>query len=97
MNEENIKANKTDNHPMNIKPPQSGCFANAQFHSHSRSLRSLRLEAEIYAIRRALEYTGWNRRKAAQLLCISYRGMLSKIRQHNLSPPLEIKSQSPAA
>ena len=50
------------------------------------SLRSLRVEAEIYAISRTLEYTGWNRRRAAQLLSISYRGILYKIRQHNLSP-----------
>jgi DNA-binding NtrC family response regulator len=50
------------------------------------SLRSLREEAEIYAISRTLEYTGWNRRRAAQLLSISYRGILYKIRQHNLTP-----------
>lgn len=50
------------------------------------SLRSLRAEAEIYAITRTLEYTGWNRRRAAQLLSISYRGILYKIRQHNLTP-----------
>lgn len=50
------------------------------------SLRSLRAEAEVYAITRTLEYTGWNRRRAAQLLSISYRGILYKIRQHNLTP-----------
>jgi DNA-binding NtrC family response regulator len=50
------------------------------------SLRSLRVEAGIYAISKTLEYTGWNRRRAAQLLSISYRGILYKIRQHNLSP-----------
>ncbi len=50
------------------------------------SLRSLRVEAEIYALNKTLEYTGWNRRRAAQLLSISYRGILYKIRQHNLAP-----------
>ena len=50
------------------------------------SLRSLRVEAEIYALSKTLEYTGWNRRRAAQLLSISYRGILYKIRQHNLTP-----------
>lgn len=50
------------------------------------SLRSLRAEAEIDAISRTLESTGWNRRRAAQLLSISYRGILYKIRQHNLAP-----------
>jgi DNA-binding NtrC family response regulator len=48
-------------------------------------LRRLRAEAEINAIGRALAYTGWNRRRAAQLLSISYRGLLYKIRQHNIT------------
>ena len=50
------------------------------------TLRSFRIEAEIHAISRALEQTGWNRRRAAQLLSISYRGLLYKIRQHNITP-----------
>jgi DNA-binding NtrC family response regulator len=48
-------------------------------------LRRLRAEAEIKAIGRALTHTGWNRRRAAQLLSISYRGLLYKIRQHNIT------------
>lgn len=50
------------------------------------SLRVLRAEAEVHAISRALEYTGWNRKRAAQILRISYRGLLYKIRQHNITP-----------
>jgi DNA-binding NtrC family response regulator len=49
------------------------------------SLRSFRAEAEVHAISRALERTGWNRKRAAQLLSISYRGLLYKIRQHNIT------------
>jgi DNA-binding NtrC family response regulator len=49
------------------------------------TLRSLRAEAEIHAISRALEQTGWNRKRAAELLSISYRGILEKIRQHNIT------------
>jgi DNA-binding NtrC family response regulator len=48
-------------------------------------LRRFRAEAEIHAIGRALEQTGWNRRRAAQLLSISYRGLLYKIRQHSIT------------
>jgi two-component system response regulator AtoC len=48
-------------------------------------LRRLRAEAEIDAIGRALEQTGWNRRRAAQLLSISYRGLLYKIRQYEIT------------
>jgi DNA-binding NtrC family response regulator len=48
-------------------------------------LRHLRAEAEIHAISRALERTGWNRRRAAELLSISYRGLLYKIRQYDIT------------
>jgi DNA-binding NtrC family response regulator len=51
------------------------------------SLRSLRAETEIRAIGKALEQTGWNRKRAAELLSISYRGLLYKIRQHKIAPP----------
>jgi len=53
------------------------------------SLRSFRDEAEIHAISIALNRTGWNRKRAAQLLNISYRGLLYKIRRHNLAPPVK--------
>jgi two-component system, NtrC family, response regulator AtoC len=50
------------------------------------ALRSLRAETEIHAINRALEESGWNRKHAAKLLSISYRGLLYKIRQYNITP-----------
>jgi DNA-binding NtrC family response regulator len=49
------------------------------------ALRILRAEAEMHAIKRALEQTGWNRRRAADLLSISYRGLLYKIRQYDIT------------
>src|SRR5262245_32903032 len=51
-----------------------------------RSLRSLRAETEIHAVTQALEQTGWNRKRAAKLLNISYRGLLYKIQQHKITP-----------
>lgn len=54
------------------------------------SLRSFRDEAEVVAISSALRRTGWNRKRAAQLLSISYRGLLYKIRRHNIAPPAEL-------
>ena len=50
------------------------------------SLRSHRNEAEVHAISSALRKTGGNRKRAAKLLSISYRSLLYKIRQHNISP-----------
>ncbi len=50
------------------------------------SLRSHRNEAEVHAINYALRQTGGNRKRAAKLLSISYRSLLYKIRQHNITP-----------
>ncbi len=49
------------------------------------SLRSVRAETEVKAILAALKRTGWNRKQAARLLSISYRGLLYKIRRHNIT------------
>jgi two-component system, NtrC family, response regulator AtoC len=49
------------------------------------SLRALKDETEVNAIARALEATRWNRKQAARLLNISYRGLLYKIRQHGIT------------
>jgi len=49
------------------------------------TLRTRIAEAETQAILVALENTGWNRKRAAQVLAISYRGLLYKIRRHNIS------------
>jgi DNA-binding NtrC family response regulator len=53
------------------------------------SLRSVRERAEVIAITQVLEQTGWNRKRAAQLLRISYRGLLYKLRQHSIVPRTE--------
>ncbi len=49
------------------------------------TLRSFIAKAEVQAIRQALEHTGWNRKKAARVLRISYRGLLYKIRNRNIT------------
>ena len=49
-------------------------------------LRRIKAETEIYVIGRTLQLTRWNRRAAAELLKISYRGLLYKIRQYNIRP-----------
>lgn len=84
-----------DNNPEPMAEPQVG----AEQPEHAPSLvghdfvpteakvtlRSLRAETEMQAISQALQQTGWNRKRAAQLLSISYRGLLYKIRQHNIT------------
>lgn len=49
------------------------------------TLRTVRTQVEVKAILAALKRTGWNRKQAARLLSISYRGLLYKIRRHNIT------------
>jgi DNA-binding NtrC family response regulator len=46
-----------------------------------------------------LEDTGWNRKAAATNLQISYKALLYKIKQYNLSPPkkLQVSMVEPAS
>ena len=68
-------------------------------HGLKSLLRNLKGETEASAISNALEQTQWNRRQAARLLNISYRGMLYKIREYGLQPslaPVEKSNKSSA-
>jgi two-component system response regulator AtoC len=49
-------------------------------------LRGALDDVESQVIQRALQSTGWNRKRAAALLKISYRGLLYKIRRHSITP-----------
>jgi DNA-binding NtrC family response regulator len=52
------------------------------------TLRGILNAAETQVILQALERTGWNRKRAAALLKISYRGLLYKIRSHSITKPM---------
>jgi two-component system response regulator AtoC len=55
--------------------------------SDMRSLvRDFTDRTEVRMIKKALDASGWNRRRAAQHLNISYRGLLYKIQEHQLTP-----------
>jgi DNA-binding NtrC family response regulator len=53
-------------------------------------VRSVKDEAEMEAISRALAETNWNRKKAALLLKISYKALLYKIRQYDIQPASDV-------
>jgi DNA-binding NtrC family response regulator len=50
-------------------------------------IRNVRWETEKNAIAAALQKTGWNRKAAARLLGVSYRSILYKIEQYQMSAP----------
>jgi two-component system response regulator AtoC len=52
-----------------------------------RLVRGLKDDAESAVIAQTLEGTGWNRKAAANDLQISYKALLYKIKQYNLSQP----------
>ena len=92
MSELNTKTNGNGNiqqNPVSEAGPGPITAAKYSPSSPELSLRSFRDEAEVYAISSALKQTGWNRKRAARLLSISYRGLLYKIRRHNIAPPVE--------
>jgi DNA-binding NtrC family response regulator len=51
-----------------------------------RLVRGLKDDAESAVILQTLEGTRWNRKAAATDLQISYKALLYKIKQYNLSP-----------
>ena len=49
-------------------------------------VKTLKNGAEMEAIANALEENGWNRKRAASMLNISYKALLYKIRQYDIRP-----------
>jgi two-component system, NtrC family, response regulator AtoC len=67
---------------MSSRGEESGSGANLK-----ALVRNLKGNAEALAISQSLEGTGWNRKAAANDLRISYKALLYKIKQYNLTPP----------
>ncbi len=76
-------------HAMVSAPPRGAELAESEDRSSGlRSLvQSVKGETERGAIAAALEQTHWNRKAAARLLKVSYRTLLYKIQQYQMSPP----------
>jgi DNA-binding NtrC family response regulator len=58
-------------------------------------VRNMKGAAEAEAIARALEQSHGNRKKAAELLNISYKALVYKSRQYGILPPKPSSSRSP--
>lgn len=70
-----------------VGPARTNVSATEEKSSLKHLVRNAKGEAERSAIAQALEQTHWNRKAAARLLNISYRGLLYKIQEYRLSPP----------
>ena len=55
--------------------------------------RAAAMTAERDAIQRALDRYHWNRRKAAQLLGVSYKTLLNKMKECGISTPPELRAE----
>jgi two-component system response regulator AtoC len=86
MGDESLALAELENREDDSTPPvETKPAVGAERPGGLKSLvRSLKDEAEMQAISRALEQTNWNRKKAATLLNISYKALLYKIRQYGL-------------
>jgi two-component system, NtrC family, response regulator AtoC len=72
--------------PPNGNHASSGSTAESDGAGLKAMVRGLKGDAEATAIARVLEGTGWNRKAAASDLQISYKALLYKIKQYDLSP-----------
>jgi two-component system, NtrC family, response regulator AtoC len=72
-----------------VDPTRANVPATEEKSSLKLLVRNAKGEAERNAIAQALEQTDWNRKAAARLLNISYRGLLYKIQEYRLAPPSE--------
>lgn len=73
-----------------LPPPETG-RRTGEVPDLKSLVRGLKDEAEMQAIRDALDQTHWNRKEAARILNISYKALLYKIRQYGIDPRIEPK------
>jgi two-component system, NtrC family, response regulator AtoC len=70
-----------------IQPSQVTSAPEANGSGLKALVKNLKGDAESAAIAQVLEGTGWNRKAAANDLQISYKALLYKIKQYDLTPP----------
>jgi two-component system response regulator AtoC len=86
---DNPASEETQPRPVAIENTSANAHPSDSLDEPILPLRSVRERVESQAIKSALQRTGWNRKQAARLLKISYRGLLYKIHRHNISPTTE--------
>ena len=87
--ESNLDGTNRYGNGSGVEPAQVNVHATEEKSSLKLLVRNAKGEAERNAIAQALEQTHWNRKAAARLLKISYRGLLYKIQEYHLAPPVD--------
>jgi DNA-binding NtrC family response regulator len=82
------KGENGNGHAKTSGPPSS-LSTSEEKSSLKLLVRNAKGETERAAIAQALEQTHWNRKAAARLLNVSYRALLYKIQEYNLTPPTD--------
>ena len=82
-----LSSNINKNMEGNNKEANS-IFSNPKTNSNSVSLKEAKRDAtrdaEKYLIEKTLNETGWNKRKAAEVLDIDYKGLFTKIKKYSI-------------
>jgi two-component system response regulator AtoC len=90
--ESNLEVTNRPADGSGVERAQANLHAIIEKSSLKLLVRNAKGEAERNAIAQALEQTHWNRKAAARLLNISYRGLLYKIQAYRLVPPFGINN-----
>jgi two-component system response regulator AtoC len=67
------------------RPPARNLAGETRIDEQVLPLKEVKKRAEARVIEIALQRTAWNRKKAAEILQITYRGLLYKIKEYNLN------------
>ena len=86
LGDENAAIAELSNDTSSGSGPAGFAGVESQSPDLKQMVRTLKNGAEMEAIANALEENGWNRKRAAAMLNISYKALLYKIRQYDIQP-----------
>src|SRR5664279_643779 len=86
LGDEDGAVTELENGSEKVVAPITPLGPNVQRPDLKQIVKSLKNGAEMEAIAQALEENGWNRKRAAGVLNISYKALLYKIRQYDIRP-----------
>jgi DNA-binding NtrC family response regulator len=86
LGDENAAIAELERGTVQESVPARAVRAEPQTADLKQMVRTLKNGAEMEAIANALDENGWNRKRAATVLNISYKALLYKIRQYDIRP-----------